>query len=123
MEPKMTQWAVGPQNYMIGRGVVSAISTVPNIDFWQATTAYLVGAQVLNFDATATDGYPLKAYTCSTAGTTGSTGPTGTTTAIVDGTAHWDYVAPTDVGNRSKFEINITSEYEKHKTSRSGAVV
>lgn len=120
----MTQWTVGPQNLMIGRGVVSNITTVPNIDFWQATKAYVIGDAVLSFDATATDGYPLKAYTCSTAGTSGTTSnPTGTTAGIVDGTAHWDYVTPTDVGNVSKFEINIKSDFEKHKTSRSGAVV
>jgi hypothetical protein len=118
----MTQWTVGPQNYMIGKGVVSVVTGVPNVDYWQPLTAYAVGAAVVNFDATATDGYPIKVFVCATAGTSASsTGPhTGT---LTDDTVVWTISAPTDVGNVSKFEINIKSDYEKHKTSRSGAVV
>ena len=54
---------------------------------WAVSTAYVVGAVVLN-DTN-------KIYACTTAGTSaGAGGPTGTGTAIADGTAVWDYIAP-----------------------------
>ena len=55
-----------------------------NAPQWLATTAYTVGATVLNGN---------YIYMCVTAGTSaGSGGPTGSGTAIVDGTVEWDYV-------------------------------
>jgi hypothetical protein len=116
---------VGPQNYMLGKGVVSALTGYPLIDFWQASTAYVVGDAVINWDPAATSpALPLAIYVCATAGTSASSGgPTGTTSAITDGTVSWNYVAPSDVGNVSDFQVNLKPEIEDHFTSRSGAVV
>ena len=120
-------FTVGPQNLYIGRGVVSVTTVAPNIDFWQPSTAYAVGAYVLNFTAAPTgSNNPLNVYVCTTAGTSGSTtGPQQTGTGLVDGagTAIWSSVALNDVGNCSKLTVTIESEVIKHKTSRSGANV
>jgi hypothetical protein len=52
---------------------------------WVALTAYTAGQYVLNDTG--------KTYLCVTSGTSaGATGPTGTGSAIVDGSAAWDYV-------------------------------
>jgi hypothetical protein len=54
---------------------------------WVASTAYVVGAVVLN-DTN-------KIYACTTAGTSaGAGGPTGTGTSIADGTVVWTYISP-----------------------------
>jgi hypothetical protein len=54
---------------------------------WVGSTAYVVGALVLN-DTN-------KIYECVTAGTSASSGgPTGTGSAITDGTVVWNYLAP-----------------------------
>ena len=51
---------------------------------WAASTAYVVGDQVVNDSG--------KIYQCDTAGTSaGSGGPTGTGSDISDGSARWDY--------------------------------
>ncbi len=58
---------------------------VPN---WAITTPYVIGQTVLNDT--------LKRYVCVIAGTSaGAGGPTGTGTAIVDGTATWNYAGAT----------------------------
>jgi hypothetical protein len=120
-------FTVGPQNLYIGRGVVSVLTTAPNIDFWQPGTAYALGDMVLNFTAAPTgNDLPLNVYQCTTAGTSGTTtGPTQTGTGLVDGagSAVWESVALNDVGNCSKLTVTIESEVIKHKTSRSGANV
>lgn len=65
---------------------------------WTALTAILEGQQRLN------DGG--KWYVCTQAGTTGNTGgPTGTGSAIVDGSAEWDWVTSAE-GNVAKLQLN-----------------
>ena len=60
-----------------------SITVADTLDAWQAATAYVVGDVVTN-------GTPLKAYTCITAGTSaGSGGPTTESDDITDNTAHW----------------------------------
>lgn len=116
----------GPQNYYVGKGIVSCLTSAPNIDFWKPSTAYALGDTVLNFDASAVaPALPLNVYQCTTAGTSGTTtGPHGTGTALTDGagSAVWESVAFADIGNCSEFTTEIKDTREKHFTSRSGAV-
>ena len=67
-------------------------TSAPTLTFgnaWQASTAYVIGDQVVNGG---------QIYTCDTAGTSASSGgPSGTSNDIVDGTARWDHsgIVPT----------------------------
>ena len=67
-------------------------TSAPTLTFgtaWQASTAYVIGDQVVNGG---------QIYTCDTAGTSApSGGPSGTSDNIVDGTARWDHsgIVPT----------------------------
>jgi hypothetical protein len=116
---------VGPQNYMIGKGVVSALTGYSLINMWQPLTTYAIGDAVINFDpAAVAPVLPIKVYHCTTGGASASSGgPTGTTSSITDGTVTWAYVAPSDVGNVEDFQVNLKPEIEDHYTSRTGAVV
>jgi hypothetical protein len=121
----MAATPLGPQNYYLGKGVMGVITNAPLINRWQATTAYALGDQVLNFNPSPTGAeFPYSVYVCSTAGTSASSGgPTGTTTAIADGvTLKWDYVPFVGIGNTSGFSTKMTDTREDHQTSQSGAV-
>ena len=67
-------------------------TSAPTLTFgnaWQASTAYVIGDQVVNGG---------QIYTCDTAGiSAGGGGPSGTSNDIVDGTARWDHsgIVPT----------------------------
>jgi len=122
----MTATPLGPQNLTIGKGIVGLITSAPLIQKWQPSTAYGVGDQVINFDATAVlPALPLNIYICTTAGTSGTTvGPHGVGTALADGTgtAIWSSVAFSGVGNISAFSTKLTDTREDHMTSQSGSV-
>ena len=109
-------WTSAPPIYITGGGgatakasctvdVVTGAVTAVNIDdtgynytsaptltfgnAWQASTAYVIGDQVVNGG---------QIYTCDTAGiSAGGGGPSGTSNDIVDGTARWDHsgIVPT----------------------------
>lgn len=72
---------------------------------WAAATAYVVGDHVTN------DTAPVKVYVCDTAGTSaGSGGPTGTGSNITDGTARWDYLQSSGLGNMAvTFDVTPTA--------------
>lgn len=121
----MTATPLGPQNYYLGKGVVSVLTSAPLIQYWQPSTAYNVGDQVINFDATVVSpALPLNVYICTTAGTSGTTvGPHGVGTGLADGagTAIWSSVAFSGVGNVSAFSTKLTDTREDHQTSESGS--
>jgi hypothetical protein len=60
-------------------------ATLGTTQAWASSTLYALGNKVTNGG---------NVYTCSLAGTSASSGgPSGTSTGIVDGSAHWDYVS------------------------------
>ncbi|MDE2467228.1 MAG: hypothetical protein KGL35_00365 [Bradyrhizobium sp.] len=80
--------ALGPQNLYIGKGLVGVNTAATLVNYWQPSTVYAVGDQVINFnDAPGVGEYPFSVYQCTAAGTSAaSAGPTGTGSAIADGT-------------------------------------
>jgi hypothetical protein len=123
----MTEMIVGPQNYYIGTGVVSALQGYPNVTFWEPSTTYAVGDAVINFTASPSTGVePLNVYTCTTAGLSGTTtGPQGVGTGLADGAgaAVWSSVALHDVGNVSNFDIQLEVKTIEHNSNRLGVAV
>jgi hypothetical protein len=122
----MTATPLGPQNYFLGKGVVGVLLTAPLISKWKPSTAYTVGDQVLNTDATAVaPALPMNIYVCTTAGNSGSTtGPIGSGTGIADGagTAVWSSLAFSGIGNCPGLNTGMADTREDHQTSQLGSV-